>query len=400
MAATLKCDTITNASNTGTANLSLDEYSNVKINGASLSPAASATNTGNLATTGTVAMGSSFLRNRLINGDMRIDQRNAGASVTATDGGYTLDRFQTFAQPGVGAFTVQQVTDAPTGFSNSVKMTVSSAASSISAAHRYLFLQNIEGYNIADLNWGSASAAPVTVSFWVKSSVTGTFSASLCLSFTPSIPFSFVIGSANVWTKVSATVAGPTSGSWGTTNNLGMRLIFNLGLGSNYLGPNNTWDYINVIWGVTGQTNLISTNGATFYITGVQLEVGSIATPFERRQYGEELLLAQRYYWTLGAGLNSWMGNSYWFSSTQVNCPVVFPVQMRAVPVLNVANGSAYFKVDTPSSQTTSTLVLYQPTTYGCLIYSGSWSATQSAGYAAGLISNNASAYCGFSAEL
>ena len=239
-------------------------------------------------------------RNRIINGAMVIDQRNAGASVSiaTTSDVYTLDRWAAAGQSADGVFTVQQDTTIPAGFKNSMKVTVTTADSSIGASQYYLMQQNIEGLNLTDINWGTVNAQNLTLSVWVRSSVTGTFGGSLRGSFTTSTrsyPFSYTINSANTWEQKSITITGDQSGTWATDNSTGIRLTFSLGDGSSRLGTANTWATANYT-GVTGQTNLIATNAATWYVTGVQLEKGSTATSFDYRPYGTELALCQRYY--------------------------------------------------------------------------------------------------------
>ena len=235
-------------------------------------------------------------RNRIINGAMMIDQRNAGASVTVDNAQvYTLDRFR--AQDATdGAFSVQQVADAPAGFINSAKITITTADTSLGATQFANFTQFIEGNNVADLNWGTANAKTVTLSFWVKSSLTGTFGGSLLNSaVNRSYPFSYIINTANTWEQKTVTIAGDTAGTWLTNNGTGIAVHWGLGVGSTYSGTAGTWAST-LYLSATGATSVVGTNGATFYITGVQLEKGSVATPFEFRPYGTELALCQRYY--------------------------------------------------------------------------------------------------------
>jgi hypothetical protein len=248
---------------------------------------------------GTYAQYTGF-KNRIINGAMVIDQRNSGASVSiaTTSDVYTLDRWAAAGQSADGVFTVQQDTTVPTGYKNSMKITVTTADSSIGASQYYLMQQNIEGLNLPDLNWGTANAQTVTLSFWVRSSVTGTFGGSLRGSFTTSTrsyPFSYTINSANTFEYKTITILGDTSGTWATDNSAGIRLTFSMGDGSSRLGTSGTWATANYT-GVTGQTNLIATNSATWYVTGIQVEKGSTATSFDYRPYGTELQLCQRYY--------------------------------------------------------------------------------------------------------
>ena len=237
-------------------------------------------------------------KNRIINGDMRIDQRNAGASVTINAGAkaYTVDRWHANGQPTDGVFTVQQSTTAPTGFTNSLLATVTTADASIGVDQYYLLCQRIEGHNVADLGFGSAAAKTVTLSFWVRSSLTGTFSGSFENSAEDrAYPFTYSISSADTWEQKTITIAGDTSGTWLTNNEIGLLVWFDLGCGSNKRGTAGSWTGSN-LYGATGAVQLIATNGATFYITGVQLEVGFVATPFEHRSYGDELARCQRYF--------------------------------------------------------------------------------------------------------
>jgi hypothetical protein len=236
------------------------------------------------------------LKNRIINGDMRIDQRNAGASVTINGAApYVLDRY--FAQDDTdGTFTVQQSSVAPSGFTNSMLVTVTAADTSLGATQLARITQRIEGYNVADLGFGTASASTITISFWVRSSVTGTFGGSLVNGAgNRSYPFSYTILAANTWEKETITIVGDTSGTWLTTNGIGLELNIGLAAGSTYTGASGSWSG-SLFFNATGATNLMATNGATFYITGVQLEQNTSATPFERRLYGQELINCQRYF--------------------------------------------------------------------------------------------------------
>jgi hypothetical protein len=283
--------------------------------------------------------GSLSNRNKIINGDMVIDQRNAGAAVTVNSSGnfYVVDRFFATGQSTDGVFTAQQSSVAPAGFNKSLLATVTTADASIGAAQQYLVGQAIEGLNVAELGWGSSDAQTVTLSFWVRSSLTGTFGGSLMNSaFDRSYPFSYAISSADTWEYKTVTVVGDTSGTWLTTNGVGIRLYFSLGAGSTYVGTAGSWNGSFLV-GVTGQTNLIATNGATFYLTGVQLEVGDTATPFEHRSYGQELTLCQRYFQKVG---------STFFGATEgtdtFNLQVPFWVPMRASATVTGVSGGIF----------------------------------------------------------
>ena len=236
-------------------------------------------------------------KNRIINGAMVIDQRNAGASVTPTDGQYLVDRFKISASQ-ASKLTAQQNSGAVTPPAGFIKYQgiVSSSAYSIVAGDIFAFQQSIEGLNIADLAWGTASASTVTLSFWVRSSLTGTFGGSIANDgVTRSYPYTYTISTANTWEQKSVTIAGDTTGTWVTDNGTGIRLYFGLGVGSTYSGTAGSWAAAGYR-SATGATSVVGTNGATFYITGVQLEKGSTATSFDYRPYGTELQLCQRYY--------------------------------------------------------------------------------------------------------
>jgi hypothetical protein len=284
-------------------------------------------------------------RNRIINGDMVIDQRNNGASVTINSSNtfaYCPDRFQT-NQGGSGVvFSSQQVSDAPTGFVNSLRVTVSTAATP--SAGQFVFCrQIIEGFNIADLGWGTASAQTVTASFWVKSSITGAYAVFFVNSAEDRSYFSTVtVNSANTWEFKTVTVPGDTTGTWLTNNSNGIRFGVDLGSGSNYQGTVNAWQSG---WRQrsAGTVNFCQNTGATFQITGVQLEAGSVASPFERIDYGRQLIQCQRYALVLGgeatnASISTWAPAIT--STAAVYMSVVLPVKMRAVP--SVATSGAF----------------------------------------------------------
>ena len=280
-------------------------------------------------------------RNRLINGNMVLDQRNAGASVTITNTGaatYTLDRWAGYGSQ-ASKFSVQQNAGAvtpPSGFSNYLGVT-SLSAYAVSAGDIFVVIQNIEGYNVADFGWGSAGAQSVTLSFWVRSSLTGAFGGAVRNSAdTRSYPFTYSVSAANTWEQKTITIAGDTTGTWLTTNGVGIRVVYGLGVGATYSGTAGAWAGASY-QSATGATSVVGTSGATFYITGVQLEAGSVATPFERRPYGTELALCQRYF-SLGPSGAS----GRWNSSTAAEVAYAFRVEMRAAPtVTHLTNYSA-----------------------------------------------------------
>jgi hypothetical protein len=274
---------------------------------------------------------SSFLRNKLINGAMEIDQRNGGASSTVnnTVGGYYLDRWYAENNSGSGVFTIQQVSDAPASFVNSLKITTTTADATLNATDRALVAQKIEGFNVIDLAFGSASARTVTLSFWCKSSIIGTFGGILGNNAaTRSYPFTYTISSANVWEYKTIVVLGETTGAWLTNNGTGLIIIWGLGVGSTYSAAAGSWaagQYLSA----NGSINVLGTLSATWQITGVQLEIGSVATPFERRLYPQELAMCQRYF----EASYVYIGNAAY--------PFYYKVSKRTAPT--VAGGGAGF---------------------------------------------------------
>ena len=296
---------------------------------------------GNVSTPGTVVMSSSYIRNRLINGAMQVDQRNAGASLTTTNV-YAVERWIYYgsqSSKGTWGQNLNSVTTAA-GFPDYLGFQ-SSSAYSVAAGDVFRFQQPIEGYNFADLGFGTASAQTVTISFRVYSSLTGTFGGSLRnYANTRNYPFTYLINTANTWTSISITIPGDTSGTWvGSTSAGAAILIFGLGVGSTFsAGAAGAWTSANCS-SVTGAVSVVGTLNATFYVTGVQLEPGSVSTPFERRPINEVLAQCQRYYFSAtnasGAGYASGAGPGVRTGT------VFFPTQMRTTPTL-AATGISY----------------------------------------------------------
>jgi hypothetical protein len=278
--------------------------------------------------------------NRIINGAMTIDQRNAGASVaTSSSTQYTVDRWQALAVP-TTKYTVQQNAGAvtpPVGFTNYLGATSTSEYSVVST-DRCGIRQFIEGYNVADLGWGTANAQPVTISFWVRSSLTGTFGGSVGNDAgNRNYPFSYAINAANTWEQKSVTIAGDTTGTWDTTTATGINLIFGLGVGSTYSDTAGAWSS-SLFYSSTGAVSVIGTNGATWYITGVQLEAGSTASSFAHENYGDTLQKCQRYYYQIGGGGGEYglIGiASRWDLNTVSYVGINHPQPMRGVPSLS-----------------------------------------------------------------
>ena len=348
-----------------------------------------------------------FFRNRIINGDMRIDQRNAGAAMTINTAAasYFVDRWFAFGQAADGVFTVQRSTTAPTGFTNSVIATVTTADASLGATQLYCVTQYIEGFNTADFGWGTAGALPVTLSFWVRSSVTGTFGGSIRnAAANRSYPFTYVINSANTFEYKTITIPGDTTGTWATDNTSGPQVWFSLGSGSTVSGTAGAWAASNFT-SATGATNLMATLNATWYITGVQLETGSVATPFERRPYGTELQLCQRYYWRQTRnGVSTYedfaMGTSA-DQTTWLRYAIRYPVQMRANPTFSITAAANQYANLTSAGNITATNVILDSTVTTQLATIGVYSASITTGMSGAFrSSNNTTATFDFSAEL
>jgi hypothetical protein len=276
-------------------------------------------------------------RNRIINGDMRVAQRGGTISATGTVNTYGVDRFALRTTSGSAIVSMQQSTVAPAGFYNSLLCTVTTADASLAASDLTALHQKIEGVNVADIGWGTASAQAVTLSFRVRSSVTGTYGVGIQNNDgNRSYPSTITINAADTWETKTITIPGDTTGTWniGTTSTA-LYVFFSLGAGSNYAGgTTNAWNAVDCR-GASGQVNWTGTSGATFYITGVQLEVGSVATPFERRQYGQELALCQRYYQKLGLKNAQFLGSGISSSTSQTDCYFKYAITMRSSPTAN-----------------------------------------------------------------
>ena len=327
----------------------------------------------NATVAGTLAMGSSFKRNRIINGDMRIDQRNNGAEVNPAVGGtYYVDRWLT-TSTSASKFKIGQNAGSvtpPAGFTNYLGAT-SLSAYTVATTDAFGIQQRIEGLNTSDLAWGTANAKTVTLSFWVYSSLTGTFAGSIRNSAQDrSYVFSYTINAANTWEYKTITVAGDITGTWLTTNGLGLSVYFSIGVGSNFSTTAGSWTAGNYL-SPTGATSVVGTNGATFYITGVQLEVGSVATPYERQIYSEQLAQCQRYYQVYGGSDGYLIGGNVNAASDQYSM-VIFPVKMRASPTAT-SSGTWTTSNVTTTKPSINTVSASSACVYGSTSASGNW---------------------------
>mgnify|MGYP006883075405 CR=1 FL=1 len=335
-------------------------------------------------------------RNLIINGAMNISQRNGASSSTLTSSQvYYLDRF--FAVEDTdGTMTIQQSSTSPTDFQYSALLTTGTADTSLAATQICYVGQKLEGLNVAHLNWGTANAKTLTLSFYVRSSLTGTFGGAFAnAAFNRSYPFTYSISSADTWEYKTITVAGDTTGTWPTDNTASIQVFWGLGVGSTYSGTAGAWVGSGNI-SATGATNVIGTASATFYLTGVQLELGDTATPFEHRSFGDELARCQRYYWENG-GLDYTMhGAGMNLNTTTSDIALHLPVTMRSSPTvtsnaLGIQSGATTYAVSSISNIKANTNVLYLRATVSGV----------TAGYGAVLVNNNnASGYLRYDAEL
>ena len=341
---------------------------------------------------GTLQSSAPVGRNRIINGNMTIDQRNAGASVSidATTS-FPVDRFYAVCFTASTGATAQQSTTAPNNYTNSLIITIGTGQTLAPGDVNFLE-QKVEGFNIADLGWGTASASTVTLSFWARSSLTGTFGGALQNSAgNRSYPFTYTISVANTWEQKSITVAGDTTGTWLTTNGVGIRLFWGLGIGSTYSGTAGAWAASNYI-SATGATSVVGTSSATFYITGVQLETGTTATDFENLQYTTQLSLCQRYFsksydYDVAPGTASTVVGSVAIRNGPVTIDgspfwhITFPVAMRDNPTVTTFDyGGISGKVNGPSNASV-TATTYQLGMSGFNVANTSGSSVSSGDY-------------------
>ena len=298
--------------------------------------------------------------NRIINGAMTVDQRNAGATLTLSGSSqFAVDRFVASKDTAGATCTAQRSTTSTTGFVNSLLWTTTTGATS-GVSDESVIWQNIEGYNVADLAWGTALATTVTLSFWVRSSLTGTFGVSFrSPSGSRNYVGSYTINSANTFEYKTVTVAGDTTGTWATDNSTGLRITWDMGCGTSKSTTAGSWGAGNLP-GLTGGVKVSANTGATFYITGVQLEAGSFGSSFAHENYGDTLRKCQRYYSLLAGGGACGTAESNSASSLTYQ----FPVPMRATPTgtLNASKGSLSQPYGGPNSVTTMTSFFFGTT--------------------------------------
>ena len=277
-------------------------------------------------------------KNMIINGDLRIWQRSTSATINTSVNmtHRTADRWNNYHSTD-GVVTESQSTDVPaeSGFYYSLKHTVATADTSISASQYHCHKYDIEGYDVAHLMWGTSQAKPITVSFWAKSSVTGDYGFCIRPGLNNNRFYvdTLVISQANTWKKYSFTIPGCTDGTWGKINNAGMQIQISHSMGTEYQTSTLKQWITTLDVSPTTQVNWMSTVGNTWYITGLQVEVGKNATEFEHRSYGEELALCQRYYFILTNYVWTYalLGNSGSYN----RATIWHPVEMRVSPTVS-----------------------------------------------------------------
>jgi hypothetical protein len=349
--------------------------------------------TATLANIGSVADSSLGFRNRIINGAMVIAQRGTSA-VSGTGAGYAVDRWSNYLSNGSLVYTLQQSSTAPPNYTSALALTITTGSSSGTSLRAQL-TQPIEGNNIADLGFGTAYAKTITISFWVRCSLTGQFGGAVAnYAQNRSYPFTYTINSANTWEQKSITIAGDTSGTWSTDNSGGMILMFDLGTGTVLQGTAGAWagaDYR----GATGDTSVVATTGATFYITGVQLEKGATATSFDYRPYGTELALCQRYLPEVYVNGTTVIG--FGSSTTSSYARLASSVPTRVAPTgisVSASNQFAVYSFNSAASGTASNVVFSSGDTLGVWVQitTTAGSPTLAAGHGTQFYGNNANA--------
>jgi hypothetical protein len=306
------------------------------------------------------AAGMAF-RNRIINGDMRINQRGLTLTNRSSGGGadgYAVDRFRDAGSPfSTGRWSLQQLTDAPVGFTNSIGLTVTTAQPSISGGDLLALTHIIEGFNTADLSWGTSNASTATLSFWVKTSTVGQYSVTLHNGASTGVAYNatYTVSAANTWEYKTIVIPGPTAGTWGTTNGSGVR--FDFILASATYQTANSW-VTPVGNGTASNVNILATNGNTFRMTGVQLEKAGVATSFEHRSFGVELALCQRYYQIHHTPNHRYISSTTATAGVSVSNEKLH-VPMRTAPSCSQVNGSSTCTLVNINSNSSSTQTIF-----------------------------------------
>ena len=342
-------------------------------------------------------------KNKIINGGMQIFQRSASiADIGGSNGYFAADRYR-FSQSGAARFTISQSTDTPNGFGSSMKVDVTTANASPSAGQYVFFQHRIEGQNVQDFAKGSSDAKQYALSFHVKSPKTGTHIIQLeDVQNTRSCSKSYTVNSANTWEKKTIIFPADTTGAITNDNANRFQLYIWLMAGTTYSSGTlaTTWASTVEANRAAGQVNLIDNTSNDFFITGIQLEVGSVATDFEHRSFGQELALCQRYYYKHTEGNGKDIGVGTYYRATLFAFSLKFPVSMRTAPSLDYVSGTDYYTIyhsDTFDAFTSMALERQNENSAAVDTSTGT-SGVQGAGGI--LATNNSASYFAFSAEL
>ena len=344
-------------------------------------------------------------RNILYNGAMQVAQRGTSTASITASGFHTADRWQTVLG-NLGTWTQSVENDAPTGsgLRKSLKMLCTTADAAPAANDLLAVAQLLEGQDLQRIAKGTASALQVTLSFWVKSNVTGTYIAYLYdNNNTRHVAASYSISASATWERKTVTFPADTTGAFDNDNALSLYALFHLGAGSDFTSGTlaTTWASYTAANRAVGQTNVAAATNNYWQVTGVQLEIGPVATSFEFKSYGQELAECQRYYYSLASGNVMPLGLAYAWTATQAECVCIFPVTMRTTPTVSAVTGTDYYRFRRNSGQDdfNSLLTTGAESSRAILLYNdGQTSST--AGQAGVMFTNNASASIAFRAEL
>jgi len=341
-------------------------------------------------------------RNLLYNGSMQIHQRSASVTGITTAGYYTADRYNT-ANSSLGTWTQTVENDAPTGsgLRKSLKILCTTADASPAASDYLIMQQALEGQDIQRIAKGTASAQQLTLSFWVKSNVAGTYIAEMYDNDnTRFVSAAYTISASATWERKIITFPADTTGTFDNDNAASLVLNMWLAAGSTYTGGTlgTTWDIVTANRAV-GQTNLASAINNYWQVAGVQLEIGPNPTPFEFKSYGQELRECQRYYWKVGSGDGVVIGSAYYESSSLALATVQFPVTMRTAPILVLTTGTDYYLFRSPTVDYVNSLTIFASGPTSCMVYNNT-EASSTSGYGGVLRTSNAAASIAFSAEI
>jgi hypothetical protein len=350
------------------------------------------------------AGGGGVNRNLIINGAMNVSQRGTSFT-TVTNGTYTLDRFN-YRKTNDGEVTITQDSSAPDGFSNSLKVDVTTADTSIGASQLALLEYNVEAQDLQSLAFGTSSAKNITLSFYVKSNKTGTYAVNIQQSDNSSkqAVLNYTINSANTWERKSLTFTGDTSGVINDDNGVGFAVYWIFAVGSNFTSGSASATFQTFADGNLGAgqaVNLLDSTSNDWFLTGVQLEIGQNPTEFEHEPFERTLAMCQRYYHLVASGSTKMMGMGDMYTTSQLNCIMHFPVQMRAIPSLDATSGTNYYTAYGANSQTNMTNAwnLFAMTNNVASVYAAP-TASVTAGSAMRVFANNSSASIAFDAEL